>query len=130
MFDAPATRGGGEWDFLCNGKMEGGCIAFGGWLKVVPSDGGKYAYCSYGGLGVGGWNHECSIYSIFHRIEELYSNAVRCVLISGYALPDASIAGAATDCIFLDENFSMVGIASTDVGIAALVGGSVEWKTK
>lgn len=115
---------------LCNGKMEGGCIIFGGWLKVIPTDGSKYAFCSYGGLGVGGWNHECSIYSIYSNIEDLYSHATRCMLVSGHALPDASIAGAATDCLFFDRNSTMIGIASIDMGIAALVGGSVEWKTK
>ena len=52
------------------------------------------------------------------------------MLVSGHALPDASIVGAATDCLFFDRNSTMIGIASTDMGIAALVGGSVEWKTK
>lgn len=121
---------GPKWNYLCNGKMQGGCIIFGGWLKVIPDNGDRYAYCAYGGIGIGGWNHECSIYSIYPRIEELYRNAISCMIVSGSSLPDDPMIGAATDCVFFDSSSTIVGIASTDAGVAALVGGTVKWEKK
>lgn len=118
------------WTWHCNGKMEGGCIVFGGWLKVIPDSGNRYAYCAYGGLGIGGWNHECSIYSIYPKIEDLYNSAISCMIVSGASLPDDPNLGAATDCVFYDSHSKIVGLASTDAGVAALVGGTVQWKNK
>lgn len=127
----PKTRSTNpKWNYLCNGKMKGGCIVFGGWLKVIPDVGDRYAYCAYGGLGVGGWNHDCSIYSIYTDIGDLYSNAISCMLVSGSSLADDPMIGAATDCIFYNNHSTIVGIASTDAGVAALVGGTVKWEKK
>lgn len=120
----------GHMRYLCNGKMEGGCVIFGGWLKIIPDQGDRYAYCAYGGLGIAGWNHECSIYTTCDSIEELYSKAVSCMLVSASSHPESAIIGAATDCIFYDKHSNMVGIASTDAGVLAVVGGSVKWKKK
>lgn len=120
-----------SWHYLCNGKMKGGCIVFGGWMKIIPDTGDKYAYCAYGGLGVGGWNHECSIYSIYSDIQDLYSSSISCMLVSGHSLAgEDPMPAAATDCVFYDKHSTIVGIASTDAGVAALVGGTVKWKNK
>lgn len=127
---ASNALGGPKWNHLGDGKMEGGCIIFGGWLKVIPSGGSKYAYCAFGGIGVAGWNHHCTIISTFERIEELYSNVDNCMICSGSSLPDDTYIGAATDCILFDKSSNIVAVASTDGGIAALVGGSVTWKNK
>lgn len=130
LTDATPQKNDSKWNYLCKGKMQGGCIIFGGWLKVIPSSGNKYAYCAYGGLGIAGWNHECSIYSIYTNIEELYKSAISCMIVSGASLPDDPMIGAATDCVFYDKHSNMVGIASTEAGVAALVGGTVKWKNK
>lgn len=129
-FYASNSLGGSKWNHLGSGKMEGGCIIFGGWLKVIPSSGAKYAYCTFGGIGVAGWNHSCTIISTFERIEDLYSNVETCMICSGSSLPDDTYIGAATDCILFDKSSNIVAVASTDAGIAALVGGSVTWKNK
>lgn len=128
--DTTPQINGSQWNYLCNGKMKGGCIVFGGWLKVIPSSGNKYAYCAYGGLGVAGWNHDCSIYSTYTRIEDLYKSAISCMIVSGASIPDDPTTGAATDCLFFDSHSNIVGIASTEAGVAALVGGTVSWKNK
>lgn len=117
------------WKVTCGGKMKGGCIIFGGWIKVIPDCGNKYAYCAYGGLGIGGWNHDCAFISIYD-IDELYDHAVSCMLCSGSSLPDDPIIGSATDCVFFDKHSKIVAIACTDAGVAALVGGTVKWKKK
>lgn len=121
---------GSGWNYLCNGKMSGGCIVFGGWLKVIPKDGSKYAYCAFGGLGVSGWDCECSIYSTCESLDKLYSSAVSCMIVSGASLPDDPAPGAATDCVFYDSGSHIVGIASSDTGVLAWVGGTVKWKNK
>ncbi len=131
--DAPAKKAPANdkaWQYLCEGKMQGGCIVFGGWLKVIPNDGDKYAYCAYGGLGIGGWNHQCSIYSKSLTLPELYSQAISCMLVSGSSLPDDPVIGASTDCIFYDKHSSIIGIAGTSAGVLAMVGGTVTWKHK
>jgi len=52
------------------------------------------------------------------------------MICSGSSLPDDTYIGAATDCILFDKSANIVAVASTDAGIAALVGGSVTWKNK
>ena len=52
------------------------------------------------------------------------------MIVSGASLPDDPMIGAATDCIFFDNRSNIVGIASTEAGVAAMVGGTVTWKNK
>jgi hypothetical protein len=110
--------------------ISGGFILFGGWLNIYDtSNNNKDCYCSFGGLGAGGWGDNgtldpCNINDSetdWYSWDYIYANVRRCMIES------TPVSGQII--ILMDSNSTILcSVNNLSTNAPYIGGGSARWK--